>query len=405
MTDTGEDGRPLEGLKVLEFSHTVMGPTAGLLMADLGADVIKVEPAPHGDATRTLPGFAAGFFGYFNRNKRSLAVDLKTEQGQALVQRLARDADVVVENYGPGTMERLGCGHAQLLAANPRLVYLALKGFLTGPYEKRPALDEVVQFMAGLAYMTGPPGQPLRAGASVIDILGGVFGVVAVLAALQERERTGKGQLVRSSLFESTVFLMGQHMAGNVVTGQESPPMPARRGAWAIYQTFATLDGEQVFLGVTSNNHFRRFCETFKRPDLLGDPRLATNALRVEARSWLIPEVAAVVAAHTKADLLRLLEQAGVPFSPVAKPADLFDDPHLAASGGLLDVVMPGGQKTRLPRLPVELAGVRPGLRLEAPVLGEHTRAVLREAGLDDQGVADLERAAVVVAGTRDAPD
>lgn len=401
MNGATEAAGPLDGLRVLEFSHTVMGPTAGLLLADLGADVVKVEPAPQGDATRTLPGFAAGFFGYFNRNKRSLAVDLKTEEGQALVQRLARTADVVVENYGPGTMERLGCGHAQLMAANPRLVYLALKGFLSGPYEQRPALDEVVQFMAGLAYMTGPPGQPLRAGASVIDILGGVFGVVAVLAALQERARTGQGRLVRSSLFESTVFLVGQHMAGQAVTGQEPPPMPARRGAWAIYQTFATLDGEQVFLGLTSNNHFRSFCATFGRPDLLGDPRLATNALRVEARPWLIPEVAAIVAAHTKADLLRLFEQAGVPFSPVAKPSDLFEDPHLMASGGLLDVVMPDGLKTRLPRLPIELAGVRPGLRIEAPVMGEHTRAVLAEAGLDAQEIARLERTAVVVCGAR----
>ena len=252
---------PLEGLRVLELSHTVMGPTAGLLLADLGADVVKVEPAPDGDATRRLPGFAIGFFGYLNRNKRSLVLDLKTEDGRALVHRLAADADVVVENYGPGTMERLGCGYEQLAALNPRLVYLALKGFLSGPYEKRPALDEVVQFMAGLAYMTGPPGQPLRAGASVIDILGGVFGVVAALAALQERAKAGRGQLVRSALFESTAFLVGQHMAGQAMTGEEPPPMPARRGAWAVYQTFATADGEQLFLGITSNNHFGAFCE------------------------------------------------------------------------------------------------------------------------------------------------
>jgi crotonobetainyl-CoA:carnitine CoA-transferase CaiB-like acyl-CoA transferase len=376
-----------------------MGPTAGLLLADLGADVIKVEPAPEGDATRRLPGFASGFFGYFNRNKRSLAVDLKTAAGQGVVRRLAADADVLLENYGPGTMERLGCGYDQLGPANPRLVYLALKGFLSGPYEHRPALDEVVQFMAGMAYMTGPPGQPLRAGASVIDILGGVFGVVAVLAALQERACTGRGQLVRSALFESAVFLMGQHMAGQAATGEESPPMPVRRGAWAVYRTFDTLDGAQVFIGITSDNHWRRFCDTFGRPDLRDDPRLATNAQRLEARPWLLPQIAALAAQHSRAELVARLEAAGVPFAPAARPAELFDDPHLLASGGLLDTVLPGGIRTRLPCLPVELAGQRPALQRNAPALGEHTGEILAEAGLSEIAIADLAAAGVVVAG------
>ncbi len=397
MQPAEDQDLPLTGLRVLEFSHTVMGPTAGLLLADLGADVIKVEPAPNGDATRRLPGFAIGFFGYLNRNKRSVVVDLKTEAGQALVHRLAGDADVVVENYGPGTMERLGCGYEQLAPQNPRLVYLALKGFLSGPYEKRPALDEVVQFMAGLAHMTGPPGRPLRAGASVIDILGGVFGVVAVLAALQERSRTGRGQLVRSALFESTVFLVGQHMAGYAMTGEEPPPMPARRGAWAVYQTFETADGEQLFLGITSNNHFHAFCEAFQRPDLLDDPRLASNALRVEARPWLIPRIQGILAQRTERELIGMFERAGIPFAPVAKPTDLFADPHLLESGGLLEVLMPDGRRTRLPRLPVELGGRRPGLRREAPRLGEHTREVLSELGLGVDEIAELERRKVVV--------
>jgi crotonobetainyl-CoA:carnitine CoA-transferase CaiB-like acyl-CoA transferase len=398
MHPANDQGPPLTGMRVLEFSHTVMGPTAGLLLADLGADVMKVEPAPEGDATRRLPGFGIGFFGYLNRNKRSFVVDLKTEEGLALVHRLVADADVVVENYGPGTMERLGCGYEQLASLNPRLVYLALKGFLSGPYEKRPALDEVVQFMAGLAYMTGPPGQPLRAGASVIDILGGVFGVVAVLAALQERAQTGRGQLVRSALFESTVFLVGQHMAGHAMTGEEPPPMPARRGAWAVYQTFETADGEQLFLGLTSNHHFRAFCEAFERPDLLNDPRLATNALRVEARPWLIPKIQGLLAQRRKAELVEIFEQAGIPFAPVAKPADLFEDPHLLASGGLLEVLMPNGARTLLPRLPIELAGRRPGLRREPPRLGEHTREILAGLGLGAQEIADAERRGVVIA-------
>jgi crotonobetainyl-CoA:carnitine CoA-transferase CaiB-like acyl-CoA transferase len=185
--------RPLARIKVLEFSHTVMGPTAGLIFAELGADVIKIEPAPTGDHTRGLGGFGAGFFAAFNRSKRSLAVDLKRPEGQAVIHRLAPTADLLLENYGPGTMERLGCGYEQLSTLNPRLVYLALKGYLAGPYEHRPALDEVVQFQTGLAFMTGPPGEPLRAGASVIDIMGAMFGVIAAQAALRERDTTGKG--------------------------------------------------------------------------------------------------------------------------------------------------------------------------------------------------------------------
>jgi crotonobetainyl-CoA:carnitine CoA-transferase CaiB-like acyl-CoA transferase len=280
--------RPLAGLKVLEFTHTVMGPTAGLLFAELGADVVKVEPAPKGDHTRGLGGFAAGFFAAFNRNKRSLALDLKQTAGQAALHRLAASVDVVLENYGPGTMERLGCGYEQLAPLNDKLIYLALKGYLAGPYEHRPALDEVVQFHTGLAFMTGPPGQPLRAGASVIDMLGAVFGVVAAQAALIERARTGKGQRVGSALFESAAFLMSTHMAGMTATGLPALPMPQRRGAWAIYEVFETAGGGQLFIGVTSDQQWARFVEVFGLQKLAADPRLATNVMRLAERAWLI---------------------------------------------------------------------------------------------------------------------
>src|ERR1700692_170072 len=327
---------PLAGIRVLEFCHTIMGPTAGLILADLGADVIKIEPTG-GDHTRRLYGFAAGFFPTFNRNKRSLAVDLKSDEGRALLHRLSQTADVILENYAPGTMDRLGCGHADLARENPRLIYCALKGFLSGPYEHRPALDEVVQFMAGLAYMTGPPGQPLRAGSSVIDIMGGMFAVIAVQAALRERERTGRGQLIKSALFETTAFLMAQHMAGQAVTGRPPPPMPAREGAWGIYDPFETADHAQIFVGLTSDRQWRRFCEHFARDDLLQNPAYKTNEDRVRARPVLPPVVAAIVARHMLAELVELFDRIDIPFAPVAKPGDLFDDPQLTAGGRMLD--------------------------------------------------------------------
>jgi crotonobetainyl-CoA:carnitine CoA-transferase CaiB-like acyl-CoA transferase len=388
----------LADIRVLEFTQNIMGPSAGLILADLGAEVIKIEPAPAGDSTRRLSGFAAGFFGYFNRNKRSLAVDLKHPKGGALVHKLAADADVVIENYAPGTMDRLGCGYAALSARNPRLVYCALKGFLSGPYEHRPALDEVVQFMGGLAYMTGPAGQPLRAGTSVVDIMGGAFAVIAILTALRARESTGRGQLVRSALFESTVFMMGQHMAGEAIIGRPVPPMPVRRGGWGIYQTFGTADDEQVFIGVTSNNHWTRFCQMFERSDLLADARLATNEDRVEARPWLLPIIAEIMARFSKAEIMARCEEANIPYAPVAETKDLFEDPHLAASGGLVPVTLPGGIETKLPKLPIELDGERPGIYRQPPRMGEHTREILAAAGLSEREIAALEEQGVVVA-------
>ncbi|WP_431269488.1 CaiB/BaiF CoA transferase family protein [Dankookia sp. P2] len=394
--------QPLRGLKVLEFSHTIMGPCAGLLLADLGADVVKVEPAPAGDHTRRLPGFASGFFATFNRNKRSLALDLKSAAGQATAHRLVAQADIVLENYGPGTMERLGCGWEQLRAVNPRLVYLALKGFLAGPYEHRPALDEVVQFQSGLAYMTGPPGRPLRAGASIIDILGAVFGVTATLAALRERDATGQGQRVCSSLFESAVFLMGSHMAGAAATGEPPPPMPARRGAWGIYDVFQAADGE-LFIGVTSDQQWARFTRAFGLAELAADQRLATNAQRAKERSWLLPALQAVLGRLPQAEVEALCEGAGISWAPVGKPADLFEDPHLLAGGGLLQTAISalgGGAQVGLPALPLEFGEGRGRvtLRRQPPRLGEHNAEVLAEAGYAAAEITALSAAKVVVA-------
>jgi crotonobetainyl-CoA:carnitine CoA-transferase CaiB-like acyl-CoA transferase len=403
MTDPGvnpNDTLPLAGIRVLEFCHTIMGPTAGLILADLGADVIKIEPAD-GDSTRRRIGFAAGFFATFNRNKRSLALDLKSPEGRELLYRLARTADVVLENFAPGTMDRLGCGYGELSRQNPRLIYCALKGFLSGPYEHRPALDEVVQFMAGLAYMTGPPGQPLRAGASVVDIMGGMFAVIAVQAALREREFTGRGQFAKSALFESTAFLMMQHMTGEAVTGKPLPPMPARQGAWAIYEPFATADGKQIFVGLTSDGHWRRFCEEFERGDLLQNPAYKTNEDRVLARAVLCPLVAEIVGRHKLAELAAMFDRIDIPFAPVARPGDLFDDPQLNAGGRMLDIALPNGVRAKVPRLPVEMGDHDFALRRQAPEIGEHSAEILAELGLAPAEIAALNRRGIITAGAK----
>jgi crotonobetainyl-CoA:carnitine CoA-transferase CaiB-like acyl-CoA transferase len=373
---------PLAGLKVVEFSHMIMGPSAGLILADLGADVIKVEPVGEGDNTRRLAGTGAGFFATFNRNKRSLAVDLKSPKGMALVRKLLARADIVTENFRPGALDKMGLGYESLSKDNPRLVYCSFKGFLKGPYEHRAALDEVVQMMGGLAYMTGPPGRPLRAGASVNDIMGGMFGVIAILAALQERGRTGKGQLVKSALFENNMFLVAQHMMQFAVTGKPAAPMPERLSAWAVYDVFDTADGPQVFVGVVTDTQWRTFCEAFSLADLANDPALATNPQRVNARERFMPTVRAMFVQMSRAEILERCEKVGLPHAPIARPQDMFDDPHLNAPDAMIEITLADGRKANTPALPMELDGRRLGLRLDIPQAGEHSRQIAAELGL-----------------------
>ncbi len=389
MNTAPQNGLPLAGIRVIEFSHMVMGPSAGLVLADMGADVIRVEPIT-GDKTRTLKGSGAGYFAMYNRNKRSIRLNLKSEDGITIARKLLAEADVLIENFRPGAMNRLGLDYESLSEANPRLVYCSTHGFLKGPYEHRTALDEVAQMMGGLAYMTGPPGRPLRAGASVIDVMGGVWGTVGVLAALEERHRTGRGQQVKSSLYESTVFLVGQHIAQYAVTGTPAAPMPARVSAWAIYDVFETGDDEKVFVGVVSDTQWITFCEDFGFGELLADEHLRANNNRVAERDRILPIVKEKFASMTRDELMQSLESSGLPFAPIAKPEELLDDPHLTESGGLLDLTLPDGKSVSLPAMPFEMNGERFGARLNPPRSGEHTLEVLSELGYDDATISQL---------------
>ena len=379
---------PLAGVRVVEFCHVVMGPTCGLVLADLGAEVIKVEPLD-GDHTRKLVASGAGFFPTYNRNKKSFAVDLKSPQGREAVLKLIAGADVVTENFRPGAMDKLGFGWEDIRRMSDRIVYCSLKGFLPGPYDHRTGLDEVVQMMGGLAYMTGGRYGPLRAGASVNDVMGGMFGAIAILAALFQRTATGRGQYVQSALYENNAFLMAQHMMEGFMTGKPVTPMPDRVRAWALYDNFKTKDGELVFVGVVTDTQWKVFCEAFGLQALLADPALATNPQRVEARPRILPIVTAIFAQMGKQELMDKCEALGLPFAPIARPEDLFEDPHLNASGGLTPITLLNGKKTKVPVLPIEMDGERFGTRTELPRVGEHTREVLAGLGY---GPADIER-------------
>ena len=397
---------PLAGIRVVEFTHMVMGPTCGMILADLGAEVIKVEPLS-GDSTRKLMGSGSGFFGIFNRNKKSIAVDVKTPQGQELVLRLVAGADVFSENFKSGTMNKLGFGYEALSKLNPGLIYVSHKGFLPGPYEHRTALDEVVQMMGGLAYMTGPEGRPLRAGSSVNDIMGGMFGAIGALAALAQRHQTGKGQEVQSALFENNVMLVAQHMMQFAVTGKAAAPMPSRISAWAVYDVFTVKDNAQIFLAAVSDTQWHVMCDAFGFADLKADARLSSNNARVKAREWMLPILRERFAQLSAQELSARFEAAGLPYAPITQPQELFEDAHLLATGGLTPVTIPAdassaGQPvhTHTPLLPLRMNGERLPLRHAPPSIGQDTEALLQELGYSPAQIQNLVQDGVVNAVT-----
>jgi crotonobetainyl-CoA:carnitine CoA-transferase CaiB-like acyl-CoA transferase len=391
--------QPLAGLRVIEFTHMVMGPTCGMVLADMGAEVIKVEPIG-GDRTRHLLGAGSGFFPMFNRNKKSIAIDLHKPEGAAVARKLAAGADVVLENFKPGTMAKYGLDYAALSKVNERIIYISHKGFLPGPYEHRTALDEVVQMMGGLAYMTGRPGDPLRAGSSVNDIMGGMFGAIGALGALIQRGITGKGQEVQSALYENNVFLVGQHMMQYAITGKAASPMPDRISAWAVYDVFNVKGGEQIFLAAVSDTQWVTFCTALGFSDLLDQPQFATNNQRVHARPTLMPVLRERLVTRSAAELSALFEKAGLPFAPIRRPEELYDDEHLLATGGLADITLPdgerAGQTAQTTLFPFTMDGQRLGVRLQPPKKGEHTADVLAGLGYTADEIAALQARSAV---------
>ncbi len=379
--------QPLAGITVVEFTHMVMGPTVGHILAGLGAEVVRVEPIG-GDRTRRLIGSGSGYFPMYNRGKQSICLDLKNADGIAVAKDLIAKADVLVENFRPGALDRLGLSYEECSADNPGLIYCSEKGFLPGPYENRTALDEVAQMMGGLAYMTGQPGKPTRAGASVIDVTGGMFGVIGILAALEQRHRTGKGQKVTASLFETTIYLVGQHMAQYAVTGTPAAPMPARVSAWAIYDVFETKD-EPVFIGVVTDALWEKFCKLFGLDDLWADETLRENNARVQARDQILPQIRTLIGGMSAAEVIGKLDGSGLPFAPIGKPEDMFDDPHLN-QGGLEDVTLDNGIEVRLPTIPLEMDGKRIGAPQQLPKAGADRAEVLAGLGYSQEKIFEL---------------
>lgn len=375
-SQTNSSALPLAGIRVIEFSHMVMGPTCGMILADLGAEVIKIEP-PTGDKTRKMSGVGMGFFRTFNRNKKSVVLDITTPQGLATAHELIGQCDVMLENFRPGLMETLGLDYVRLAKDFPRLIYASHKGFLPGPYENRLALDEVVQMMGGLAYMTGPPGRPLRAGASVNDIMGGMFGAIGILAALWQRNRTGRGQEVQSALFENCAFLVASHMQQAAMSGEVPPPMPARSSPWSVYDVFTLANQQQLFIAAVSDKQWNVLCNVLERPDLLADPTLQTNEMRVAIRPQVLARLGEILLQHDIVALSAKLEAAGLPYAPIARPDQLLEDAHLQASGGLVPMGTEDGGITDAVLLPMLMNGRRLGVQRPLPAIGEHTEEIL----------------------------
>jgi CoA:oxalate CoA-transferase len=394
---------PLDGVRVLDLTWVLAGPFASMVLCDLGADVIKVERPGIGDVARYTAPIVNGESCYFfsvNRGKRSLTLDLKSERGRDVFLRLVEKADVVMENFTPGTMERLGLAYPTLSERNPRLIYAATSGFgQTGPDRFRPALDVVVQGMGGIMSITGEPdGPPVRPGASLGDITGGLFTAIGVLAALQERERSGRGQMIDVSMLDCQISILENAFVRYFATGEVPKPLGTRHPVATPFQAFPTKDGYIVLaLSWGIENQWELYCATIGRHDLIDDPRFDTPALRTEHHDELEPLLIEAMRKKTTAEWLREFDAIGLPCGPLNNIPQAAEQPQVKARRVLVEVEHPVIGRLPLPDTPVKLSRTPGGIRGASPALGEHTDDVLRELlAFSDTEIADLRRSAVI---------
>jgi len=392
---------PLEDLLVVDLSRALAGPYCTLMLADLGARVIKVETPEGGDDTRGWgPPFLDGEATYFlsvNRNKESLTLNLKDPRGAEVLHRLLARADVLVENFRPGTMDRLGFGYAAVHARYPRLIYASISGFgQDGPYRERTAYDLILQGMGGLMGITGEEGgPPVKVGVAVADICAGMFAAFGILAALRARERTGRGQWVDAAMLDGQVAWMTYQAAAYFATGENPRRLGSAHPSIVPYQAFRTADG-YLNLAVGSEAIWERFCQAIGRPEWREDPRFRTNADRVAHRAVLVPLLEALFATRPTAHWRELLDAAGVPNGPIYLMSDLFADPQVAVRQMVVEVEHPRIGRLRQTGVPVKLSETPGAVRRPPPLLGEHTDRILAELGYDAEAVATLRRERVV---------
>lgn len=394
---------PLDGVRVLECCQVMAGPTCGMLLADLGADVVKVEKLPGGDDTRSydqpqVNGESAAFLA-MNRNKRSIALDLKRPEGQAVLKTLAGSADVLVENFRKGTMEKFGLGFEALKEVNPKLVYCAITGYgRSGPYADKGGFDLIAQGMSGLMSITGEPGQePVKCGPPVCDINGGMLGALGIVAAYVHRLRTGVGQMVDTSLLEAGVHTTFWHSAIFLATGVSPEPTGSAHVLSAPYQAFPTHDG-WITIGGANPANWERLARMMGLAELLDDPRFRTNADRMQHRAELAEIVSAQTRQRTTQDLVAALDAAGIPAGPVNRIGEMLADPHVLARNMVVETIHPVAGPTRALGVPIKLSQTPGTVRRPAPLLGQHTREVLHEAGYSNAEIDALVESGAALA-------
>ena len=403
MSDASADKQrlPLQGVRVLELSHIVAGPSGGMILADLGADVIKIEHPAAGDTARSHAN-RGGTFYTFNRNKKYLALDLRQPQGKKIFEKLVARSDIVLDNFVPGALARLGLDYAWARGVNKRIIYCSVKGFLPGPYSDRPFLDELAQMAGGLAYLTGFENQPMRAGASVTDIGAATYGIVGILAALYRREQTGEGDSIESGLYETIVFWISQYITSAQVSGKNPLPRGTRASGmgdamgWGVYQLFATSDGKQVFIAVTGNRHWAGLCDALGFTDWKESPEFENNRKRGAEKRRIAERLTEAVAKLTYDDITERLYKALVPYAPVGTPLDILDDRQMNEGKRWLPLKI-GDKEFKVPKLPISMAGTRDfEMREQAGTLGAHTDSILAELGYSAADIEALKAQKVV---------